>query len=186
MLNQIIVSLSMLFLFNLKTFLVFQVPVAPSRSSSRMQQYEDASTEDHPEPTDGAAAGPDGPDPGSPRSDKPTNHSNLAPATSANALRAKPLDSDDEDFDDEPQRPDGGYWRQGAASRPPSPGPAMADNASDASSMMPAQRPKSRVELATSRYSNLSYWRARRVVFYKNGDPFFPGIELRWVIALLK
>lgn len=146
-----------------------------------MQQYEDASTEDRPEPTDGAAAAPAAPDPGTPRSDRPANHSNPAPA--ANAPRAEPADSDDDDTDDEPPRPDGGYWRQGAASRPPSPGPAMADNASDASSMMPAQRPKSRVELATSRYSNLSYWRARRVVFYKNGDPFFPGIELRLVMV---
>nr|CAH7721546.1 unnamed protein product [Callosobruchus chinensis] len=40
-------------------------------------------------------------------------------------------------------------------------------------------RPKSRAE-ATSRYGNLSYWKARRVLFYKNGDPFFPGIEFRF------
>lgn len=74
----------------------------------------------------------------------------------------------------------GGYWRSNVASRPIT--PPMADNASDASSMMPpagAPRPKSRAEMATSRYGNLSYWKARRVVFYKNGDPFFPGIEFR-------
>ncbi|GLV46682.1 Doublecortin-domain-containing echinoderm-microtubule-associated protein, partial [Carabus blaptoides fortunei] len=79
----------------------------------------------------------------------------------------------------------GGYWRSTAASRPTSPGAAMADNASETSSMMPAQpvvgsRPKSRADGATSRYSNLSYWRARKVVFYKNGDPFFPGVEFRF------
>lgn len=84
----------------------------------------------------------------------------------------------------------GGYWRSNAVtsgpSRPISPSATMADNASDISSMVaPAnsgmmQRPKSRLDLATSRYSNLSYWRARRVLFYKNGDPFFPGVEFRF------
>ncbi|CAH1155979.1 unnamed protein product [Phaedon cochleariae] len=63
----------------------------------------------------------------------------------------------------------------------------MGDNASDASAMPPptaaaaGARPKSRLEGATaSRYGNLSYWKARRVLFYKNGDPFFPGIEFRF------
>ncbi|XP_065353055.1 echinoderm microtubule-associated protein-like CG42247 isoform X1 [Cloeon dipterum] len=28
--------------------------------------------------------------------------------------------------------------------------------------------------------NNLSYWRARKVIFYKNGDPYFPGVEFRF------
>ncbi|GLV35997.1 Doublecortin-domain-containing echinoderm-microtubule-associated protein [Carabus blaptoides fortunei] len=114
-------------------------------------------------------------------------------AVSGNGTSAeRPADSDD-DYDAEIGSPvrnlvangGGGYWRSTAASRPTSPGAAMADNASETSSMMPAQpvvgsRPKSRADGATSRYSNLSYWRARKVVFYKNGDPFFPGVEFRF------
>lgn len=53
----------------------------------------------------------------------------------------------------------------------------MNDAASEASSMPP--RPKSRLD-ASAKYNNLSYWRARKLVFYKNGDPFFPGLEFRF------
>ena len=77
----------------------------------------------------------------------------------------------------------GGYW--GAASRPSSPGFIMGDvgGGSETSSIMPPpSRPKSRLDQggATSKYNNLSYWRARKVLFYKNGDPFFPGVEFRF------
>lgn len=53
----------------------------------------------------------------------------------------------------------------------------MNDAGSEASSMPP--RPKSRPE-HSAKYNNLSYWRARKLVFYKNGDPFFPGLEFRF------
>ena len=48
--------------------------------------------------------------------------------------------------------------------------------------MPPPSRSKSRLDQggATSKYNNLSYWRARKVLFYKNGDPFFPGVEFRF------
>lgn len=122
-----------------------------------------------------------------PRNDKQTNSNSIQVVAGVNG-GIKNTETDEEDSDERdpprnniaPNGGGGGYWRQ-VASRPSSPGATiMADNASDASSMMPPPRPKSRVELATSRYSNLSYWRARRVIFYKNGDPFFPGIEFRF------
>jgi len=77
----------------------------------------------------------------------------------------------------------GGYW--GAASRPSSPGVIMGDagGGGEANSIMPPpSRSKSRLDQggATSKYNNLSYWRARKVLFYKNGDPFFPGVEFRF------
>lgn len=67
-----------------------------------------------------------------------------------------------------------GYWRQSRPSSPRMPPPEQSEQPS---------RPKSRHELqglqAATRYNNLGYWRARRVTFYKNGDPYFPGVEFR-------
>ncbi|XP_044008324.1 echinoderm microtubule-associated protein-like CG42247 isoform X1 [Aphidius gifuensis] len=66
----------------------------------------------------------------------------------------------------------GGYWRHSRPSSPRMPPPEQTE-----------QRPKSRHEQianATTRYNNLGYWRARRVTFYKNGDPYFPGVEFRF------
>lgn len=67
------------------------------------------------------------------------------------------------------------------------------DNMSELSSQAPTQltRSKSRLDMsaasaaastagASSRYQNLSYWKARRMLFYRNGDPFFPGVEYRF------
>lgn len=65
----------------------------------------------------------------------------------------------------------GGYWRHSRSSSPRMPPPEQ-----------PEQRPKSRhdsLSNTTTRYNNLGYWRARRVTFYKNGDPYFPGVEFR-------
>lgn len=79
----------------------------------------------------------------------------------------------------------------GGSSRPVSPG--MMDNLSDISSQMPITAPltrsKSRSEfnsssggqgvIGSNRYS-ANFWKARRVLFYRNGDPFFPGTEYRF------
>lgn len=64
--------------------------------------------------------------------------------------------------------------------------PSLIDNMSENSSQaaMPGQmvRSKSRPEIIgpSSRYNNTSFWKARRVLFYRNGDPFFAGIEYRF------
>ncbi|XP_043497145.1 echinoderm microtubule-associated protein-like CG42247 [Polistes fuscatus] len=63
----------------------------------------------------------------------------------------------------------GGFWRQSRPSSPRMPPPEQRE-----------QRPKSRHDPALARYNNLGYWRARRVTFYKNGDPYFPGVEFRF------
>lgn len=77
----------------------------------------------------------------------------------------------------EPQPPsdderEPGDWRP---SRPASP-PQRADDVSEGSEV--TARPV-RAEPA-SRYANLNYWKARRVTFYRNGDPFHPGVEFRF------
>uniref|UniRef100_A0A2H8TVI9 Echinoderm microtubule-associated protein-like CG42247 n=1 Tax=Melanaphis sacchari TaxID=742174 RepID=A0A2H8TVI9_9HEMI len=71
-----------------------------------------------------------------------------------------------------------GYWQSMPNSRAASPGN---DNGSETSSVMPAPVPglaASRV--AKEKYNHLSYWKARKVTFFKNGDLYFPGLELRF------
>lgn len=65
-----------------------------------------------------------------------------------------------------------GDWRP---SRPATP-PQRTDDISEGSEA--TARP-TRAEPA-SRYGNLNYWKARRVTFYRNGDPFHPGVEFRF------
>ncbi|KAG5865674.1 hypothetical protein JTB14_021376 [Gonioctena quinquepunctata] len=179
--------------------------VAPSRAGSRMQQYDDHDAP-HEQEEPGVGAGDrseDGATNGNHHDEEDEDEDVVPVATprdktvaAANGVsanrdagggngvqvqrgnhrRAEP-DTEDEE-EQEGNNTNGGYWRSGVASRPST--PPMADNASDASSMLPPARPKSRHEMATSRYSNLSYWKARRVIFYKNGDPFFPGVEFRF------
>lgn len=83
----------------------------------------------------------------------------------------------------------GGYWGASGRSTSRAVSPTFNDNMSENSSqahMTPLVRSKSRPEIsgsgggASSRYHNLSYWKARRVIFYRNGDPFFPGVEYRF------
>lgn len=77
---------------------------------------------------------------------------------------------------DDEKSPD---WRP---SRPPSP-PQRPDDASEGSEpTRPNIRPE-RPEPAASRYANLNYWKARRVTFYRNGDPFHPGVEFRFKLG---
>ncbi|KAK7790246.1 hypothetical protein R5R35_001048 [Gryllus longicercus] len=107
--------------------------------------------------------------------------------------------SEDEDFDDDFADADhlhqqqqqqrgrragparrGGFWGQ---SRPPSPGGSaldMGDPAAGDAALRPKSRADGGANMAASKYSNLSYWRARKVTFYRNGDPFFPGVEFRF------
>lgn len=134
-------------------FTNLQVPVAPSRASSRMQQYEDAAADDaEDDPVDGANGIAEDGDHHPP----PAENSSTPAAANDGQQQNKhqTTESDDEDYEDprQPPRTNGGagFWRQGLASRPQS--PTMADNVSDASSMAPPARPKSRVDLATSRY----------------------------------
>lgn len=69
-------------------------------------------------------------------------------------------------------------------SRPLSP---SMDNYGDAGGI---PRPKSRQEMPgssgagmsypNSRYNVSNFWKARRILFYRNGDPFFPAVEFRF------
>jgi microtubule-associated protein-like 1/2 len=75
----------------------------------------------------------------------------------------------------EDQRRPQGYW--GYNPRPTSQmGMAEETAVTPAPAVQPPARSKSRMQSA----KDLSYWRARRVVFYKNGDPYFPGVEFRF------
>ncbi|KAK7574062.1 hypothetical protein V9T40_011253 [Parthenolecanium corni] len=100
-------------------------------------------------------------------------------------------EEDDDDQDEIPSRrslrgaapallsspsPATSYWA--SASRPSSPG--IPDNASDASSVMPMTTHNVGTGKKKEKYNHLSYWKARKVTFYKNGDPYFPGIEFRF------
>lgn len=76
----------------------------------------------------------------------------------------------DHPHSDEEREP--GDWR---SSRPATP-PPRTDDVSEGSEA--TNRP-TRAE-PTSRYHNLNYWKARRVTFYRNGDPFHPGVEFRF------
>ncbi|VVC95369.1 unnamed protein product [Leptidea sinapis] len=82
---------------------------------------------------------------------------------------AEPAPTEDQPPSDDEKDPD---WR---SSRPASP-PQRNDDISEGSEATARPlRPE-----PTSRYSNLNYWKARRVTFYRNGDPFHPGIEFRF------
>lgn len=71
------------------------------------------------------------------------------------------------------------------------------EEASETSSQMPVEEPpnmlgddlidngltrsKSNINLKASKqaqkYNNLSFWKARKITFFRNGDPFYPGFE---------
>lgn len=105
-------------------------------------------------------------------------------------------ESDEEDFSgggggDRVSGPSGQYggnsWGAVRSTNSRAVSPSLIDNMSENSSQapMPGQmiRSKSRPEIVVgpgSRYNNASFWKARRVLFYRNGDPFFPGVEYRF------
>ncbi|CAH0692533.1 unnamed protein product [Chilo suppressalis] len=84
----------------------------------------------------------------------------------------EPPPQPDQDHPPSDEEREPGDWRP---SRPASP-PQRPDDISEGSEI--TTRPV-RAEPA-SRYANLNYWKARRVTFYRNGDPFHPGVEFRF------
>ena len=82
----------------------------------------------------------------------------------------------------------GGFWsRHSRPSSPRMPPPEQPELSTS------CPRPRSRIEPPRQqlqleqqpRYNNLGYWRARRVTFYRNGDPYFPGVEFRLVKMII-
>nr|XP_034840413.1 echinoderm microtubule-associated protein-like CG42247 [Maniola hyperantus] len=87
-------------------------------------------------------------------------------------------DPDPQPPSDDEKSPD---WRP---SRPPSP-PQRPDDISEGSEPTRSNIRPDRTDRAepASRYANLNYWKARRVTFYRNGDPFHPGVEFRFKLG---
>lgn len=85
-------------------------------------------------------------------------------------VNSQSTDEEEEDDDDDAgvRSRRGGFWGQHGSDAD------MADGG--------PPRPKSRASGpdGAAKYNNLSYWRARKVTFYRNGDPFFPGVEFRF------
>lgn len=134
-----------------------------------------------------------------------SNNNNTAGGATIIGQHLRNTDSDDEDFGSSSGVIGGagggtvaaggagsgttpGTWgpSRGSNSRAVSPllNDNMSENSSQAPAMMPGQmvRSKSRPEIIVSstRYNNTSFWKARRVLFYRNGDPYFPGFEYRF------
>lgn len=105
---------------------------------------------------------------------RPRVHSRVRPQAAPEPAPepAAPAEPDHPPSDEERDLREPGDWR---ASRPASP-PQRQDDVSEGSEA--TARP-ARPEPA-SRYANLNYWKARRVTFYRNGDPFHPGVEFRF------
>lgn len=124
-----------------------------------------------------------------------SNNNNNGGGASVGHHQLRNTDSDDEDFVSAGVLAGGGVaagavgtWGQARSSNSRAVSPSLNDNMSENSSqaptMMPGQmvRSKSRPEIIapSSRYNNTSFWKARRVLFYRNGDPYFPGVEYRF------
>lgn len=103
---------------------------------------------------------------------RPRVHTRTRPQVTEPAPAAEPPTAEPEVQPPSDDEREPGDWRP---SRPASP-PQRPDDASEGSEA--TSRP-TRAEPA-SRYANLNFWKARRVTFYRNGDPFHPGVEFRF------